>query len=193
MLTGRYQVSLKLDSTTTANTVLMTEVDVPAKGQTSLDFEVTFANTGTAKWIWTAEPIALQGRELDPKTKRHFSDSVESTFEVAYPMPLLREVGFDTLTASGAKTNLLDGFSRKLLDGQGHVEVSFARSRLLEAGGAMDYLLRYPYGCAEQTTSSTVPWIAAKSLRHLAPGFQKKSLTEIDDAIQAAPTFPFSS
>lgn len=182
---GTWKVSLKLDSTTSANTTLMTEVEVPAKGQTSLDFEVIFANTGTAKWIWTAEPIALQGRELNPALKRHYSDSVESTFEVRYPMPLLREVGFNTLTKSGGKTNLLEGFSPNLLAGKGHVEVSFARSRLLEAGGAMDYLLRYPYGCAEQTTSSTVPWIAAKTLRHLAPGFQKKTPAEIDKAIQA--------
>ena len=183
--TGTWKISLKLDSTTTANTVLMTEVEIPAKGQTSLDFEVIFANTGIAKWVWTAEPVALQGRELNPALKRHLSDSVESTFEVRYPMPLLREVDFNTLTKSGGKTNLLEGFSPNLLAGQGNVEVSFARSRLLEAGGAMDYLLRYPYGCAEQTTSSTVPWIAAKTLRHLAPGFQKKTPAEIEKAIQA--------
>ncbi|MDB4480736.1 hypothetical protein N9040_10275, partial [Akkermansiaceae bacterium] len=72
-----------------------------------------------------------------------------------------------------------------LVGGRGHLEVEFSRSRLLEAGGAIDYLLTYPYGCAEQTTSSTIPWIAAKNLRHLAPGFQKKSISQIDKAIQA--------
>lgn len=183
-MAGSWKVSLKLDSTTTANTTLMTEVTIPAKGQASIDFDVTFAKTGTAKWTWTAEPVALQDRALSPGLKRHLTDAVESTFEVRYPMPLLREIGFTTLTKEGGKSDLLDGFSPNLIAGQGHVEVTFARSRLLEAGGAMDYLLRYPYGCAEQTTSSTVPWIAAKSLRHLAPGFQKKSMSEIDAAIQ---------
>ena len=182
---GTWKVSLQLDSTTTANTTLMTEVNVPAKGQTSLDFEVTFANSGTARWTWSAEPVALQGRELTPNLKHHFSDAVESTFEVRYPMPLLREVAFTTLTKGSGNTDLLEGFSPNLLAGKGQLEVTFARSRLLEAGGAMDYLLQYPYGCAEQTTSSTVPWIAAKSLRHLAPGFQRKSPEKIDAAIQA--------
>ena len=125
---GTWKVSLKLDSTTTANTTLM----VPAKGQTALDFEVTFANTGTAKWTWTAEPVALANRELNPTLKRHLSDSVESTFEVRYPMPLLREVGFTTLTQKGGQANLLDGFSPDLLAGKGQLEVTFARSRLLD-------------------------------------------------------------
>lgn len=182
---GTWKVSLTLDSTTTANRTLMTEVNLPAQGQASLDFEVSFAQTGTAKWRWSAEPVALRDRPLTPDLKRHLSDSVESTFEVRYPMPLLREIHFSTLTKFTEPENLLQGFSPELLAGQGQLEVTFARSRLLEAGGAMDYLLRYPYGCAEQTTSSTIPWIAARKLRHLAPGFQKKSPAEIDAAIQS--------
>ncbi len=182
---GLWKVSLKLDSTTTANTTLITEVQVPAKGQATVDFEVTFANTGTAKWLWAAEPISLANRELPANLKLRLSDSVESTFEVRYPMPLLREVQFVTFNDPSKKHNLLNGFKKELLEGRGHLEVEFARSRLQEAGGAINYLLRYPYGCAEQTTSSTIPWIAAKNLRHLAPGFQKKSIAQIDKAIQA--------
>lgn len=183
--TGTWKVELKLDSTTTANKTLMTEVEVPAKGQASIQFGVTFANTGTAKWQWSAEPIALANRNLPPALKQNLSDSVESTFEVRYPMPLLREVQFISFNDPAKKFNLLDGFSKELVAGRGHLEVEFARSRLLEAGGAIDYLLRYPYGCAEQTTSSTIPWIAAKNLRHLAPGFQAKTVAQIDKAIQA--------
>lgn len=182
---GIWKVTLKLDSTTTANQALMTEIEVPAKGQATVDFEVTFANTGTAKWIWSAEPVSLANRDLPADLKRSLSDSVESTFEVRYPMPLLREIQFVTFDDPAKRHNLLEGFSKELIDGKGHLEVEFARSRLLEAGGAIDYLLQYPYGCAEQTTSSTIPWIAAKNLRHLAPGFQKKSLAQIDKAIQA--------
>jgi uncharacterized protein YfaS (alpha-2-macroglobulin family) len=182
---GTWKVELKLDSTTTANKTLMTEIDVPAKGQATVEFEVIFANTGTAKWQWSAEPVALANRDLPPALKQNLSDSVESTFEVRYPMPLLREVQFVTFNDPARKFNLLEGFSEELIAGRGHLEVEFARSRLLEAGGAIDYLLRYPYGCAEQTTSSTIPWIAAKNLRHLAPGFQRQSVTQIDKAIQA--------
>ncbi|MEN8783356.1 MAG: MG2 domain-containing protein [Akkermansiaceae bacterium] len=182
---GTWKVMLKLDSTTTANKTLMTEVDVPSNGQATVEFGVTFANTGTAKWQWSAEPVALSNRNLPPELKLNLSDSVESTFEVRYPMPLLREVQFVSFNDPAKKFDLLEGFSEELVAGRGHIEVEFARSRLLEAGGAIDYLLRYPYGCAEQTTSSTIPWIAAKNLRHLAPGFQKKSMAQIDKAIQA--------
>ncbi|MDA7891539.1 MG2 domain-containing protein [Akkermansiaceae bacterium] len=182
---GTWKVELKLDSTTTANKTLMTEIDVPAKGQATVEFAVIFANTGSAKWQWSAEPVALANRDLPPALKQNLSDSVESTFEVRYPMPLLREVQFVTFNDPARKFNLLEGFSEELIAGRGHLEVEFARSRLLEAGGAIDYLLRYPYGCAEQTTSSTIPWIAAKNLRHLAPGFQRQSVTQIDKAIQA--------
>lgn len=210
-LEGLWKVSLKLDSTTTsADQILTSEVSLKANGQSTVDFDVTFANTGTAKWLWTAELISLtkfpiikedgtQTKLASPRIPKRlsaaeephkfsfdkFSDSVESTFEVRYPMPLLREVQFATFTDPTKQHNLLDGFSKELAEGRGHLEVEFARSRLLEAAGAIDYLLRYPYGCAEQTTSSTIPWIAAKNLRHLAPGFQKKSVTEIDKAIQA--------
>ena len=184
-IAGTWKVELQLDSTTTANKTLMTEINVPAKGQAPVEFEVTFANTGTAKWRWSAKPIALSNNILLPDLKRSFSDSVESTFEVRYPMPLLREVQFVSFNDPTKKFNLLENFSEGLVDGRGHLEVEFSRSRLLEAGGAIDYLLTYPYGCAEQTTSSTIPWIAAKNLRHLAPGFQKKSIAQIDKAIQA--------
>jgi uncharacterized protein YfaS (alpha-2-macroglobulin family) len=184
-IAGTWKVELQLDSTTTANKTLMTEVVIPAKGQAPVEFEVTFANTGTAKWRWSAKPIALSNNTLLPGLKRSFSDSIESTFEVRYPMPLLREVQFVSLNDPTKKFNLLEDFSEGLVSGSGHLEVEFSRSRLLEAGGAIDYLLTYPYGCAEQTTSSTIPWIAAKNLRHLAPGFQKKSVAQIDRAIQA--------
>ena len=182
---GTWKVELKLDSTTTANKTLMTEVEVPANGQASVEFGVTFANTGTAKWQWSAQPVALANRNLTPSLQRNLSDSVESTFEVRYPMPLLREVQFVSMNNPAHRHNLLEGFSPNLLGGRGHLEAEFARSRLLEAGGAIDYLLRYPYGCAEQTTSSTIPWIAAKQLRHLVPGFQKHSPEKIAKAIQA--------
>jgi uncharacterized protein YfaS (alpha-2-macroglobulin family) len=208
---GTWKVSLKLDSTTTsADKILTSEVSLKANGQSTVEFDVTFANTGTAKWTWSTELVSLSEILLIPKNvdqqdpasakprtlqssaeeipifdPKRFSDSVESTFEVRYPMPLLREVQFATFNDPTKQHNLLDGFSQNLLQGRGHLEVEFARSRLLEAAGAIDYLLRYPYGCAEQTTSSTIPWIAAKNLRHLAPGFQKKSVAQIDNAIQA--------
>ena len=61
----------------------------------------------------------------------------------------------------------------------------FGRSMLLEAGEALDFLLHYPYGCVEQTTSSTIPWIAALNLQKKTPAFRGKKEGEIRQSIQA--------
>ena len=192
-MAGTWQVTLHLDSLTGSGPVnsdnqldrLVAAVHLPAKGQGSVDFDVHFHNTGTAKWVWHAEPVTLDTSRPLADLKKELSDSVESTFEVRYPMPLLREVNFVSFNDPNKRQNLLDDFSKNLLEGQGHLNLEFSRSRLLEAGGAIDYLLRYPYGCAEQTTSSTIPWIAAKQLRPIAPKFQKHSMAEIEKSIQA--------
>ena len=185
---GTWKVTLTLDSMTGAGAPdspnqpgqLETFVTLEPRSQGAISFDVHFRNTGTARWVWTATPENVG----DAVLRRSLSDAVESTFEVRYPMPLLTEVNFVSFNDSARKNNLLDGFSPNLLDGVGDFEVEFARSRLSEAGAAIDYLLHYPYGCVEQTTSSTIPWIAAKNLRHLAPGFQKKSEEQITKAIQ---------
>ena len=192
-MAGTWQVTLHLDSLTGSGAVnsenqqekLIAAVHLPANGQGSVEFDVHFHNTGTTKWIWHAEPVSLDQSELNAGLKREFSDSVESSFEVRYPMPLLREMQFVTFNDPNKRTNLLKDFSRNLLDGKGHLDLEFSRSRLLEAGGAIDYLLRYPYGCLEQTTSSTIPWVAAKKLRPVAPKFQARSMASIEKNIQA--------
>lgn len=186
---GVWKVSLQLDSLTGSGAVdspgqsgvLETFVELEPRSQGAVEFDVHFRNAGSVRWVWTATPKGLD----DPVLRKSLSDAVESKFEVRYPMPLLTETNFVTFRDRGKEHNLLQGFSPELLDGVGELELEFARSRLSEAGAAIDYLLRYPYGCVEQTTSSTIPWVAAKRLRHLAPGFQKKSESEIAKAIQA--------
>ncbi|MGE9268008.1 MAG: alpha-2-macroglobulin family protein, partial [Verrucomicrobiales bacterium] len=183
---GTWKVSLRPHSLTAPAhgdpASLSREISLAAGEQKTVSFDVTFTNTGTATWIWHAEPVALSSASLDDSLRRELSDRVESTFEVRYPMPLLNEIQFVALDQKPRR--LLDGFSPNLLDGQGHLELEFSRSRLLEAAGAADFLLTYPYGCLEQTTSSTIPWIAARQLRHLSPTLQKKSREDIAHAIQ---------
>ena len=190
---GTWKVTLQLDSLTTSGKptasdgqkLITREVQLDAKGQAIVPFDLHFEDTGEANWIWHTEPVSLQGFDLEGDRKLELSDTVQSTFQVNYPMPLLRERQFISFRDSNEPRNLLNGYSKELLEGKGELELDFSRTRLLEAGGAIDYLLHYPYGCVEQTTSSTIPWIAAKNMRHISPKFQSKKPAEIQKSIQA--------
>jgi uncharacterized protein YfaS (alpha-2-macroglobulin family) len=62
--------------------------------------------------------------------------------------------------------------------------MTFASSSLLDAREAMDYILKYPYGCVEQTTSSLLPWVKVKTLRRVLPDLRKTD-EEVASALQA--------
>ena len=187
--TGTWDVTLRLGSLTCfaehAEKTETKSITIPADSSATLSFDLTFRETGEADWQWTASPRSLEGVALDDRLRRELSDAVTTSFAVEYPMPLLRETRFVKFQNPGARRDMLEGLSKELLDGRGQLELEFGRSVLLEAGGALDFLLRYPYGCLEQTTSSTIPWIAALHLRGVAPTFRSKTEKDIRRNIQA--------
>ena len=123
-------------------------------------FPVQFVQLGTAKWKWTARgvdwPVAA-------------SDGTESTFEVNYPVPELRYVSYTRLKADEPNENLIKDVNPALLEGEGSLSLGISNSRLYEARDALEYLLHYPYGCVEQTTSATMPWLALGKYEPLFP------------------------
>jgi uncharacterized protein YfaS (alpha-2-macroglobulin family) len=123
-------------------------------------FPVQFVQLGTAKWKWTARgvdwPVAA-------------SDGTESSFEVNHPAPELRYVSYTRLKAEEPNENLIKGVNPALLEGEGSLSLGISNSRLFEARDALDYLLHYPYGCVEQTTSATMPWLALGKYESLFP------------------------
>jgi len=186
---GVWEVTLKLDSITNfVNDIERAQtktVTLGADDSAPVAFDLVFAGTGAADWEWSARPVAIEGAALTPALRRELSDAVVSRFDVEYPMPLLRETRFVRFEDPAARRNLLDGLSGGLLDGRGELELEFGRSIMMEAAGAVDFLLHYPYGCAEQTTSSTLPWIAARSLRDHLPELRRRTIPETRAAIQA--------
>ena len=186
---GTWRVTLEVGSITRfaegSDRAQSKNITIPADGSATVSFDLTLADTGTVDWRWSATPLSIEGEALQAGLSRRLSDAVATSFEVAYPMPLLRETHFVRFEDPGLRRDLLDGFSKELLEGRGHLELEFGRSVLLEAGSALDFLLKYPYGCLEQTTSSTIPWIAARHLRKSAPLFRDKTDEEIRANIQA--------
>ena len=151
-------------------------------GSATVVFPVNFGNTGEAVFSWKAEPVSLDGVAMTPVIASKHSDRVEARFQVHYPVPLLRQMKLVKL--NGGNTDLLEKLDPELRKGRGNVELEFSRSLLLEAAGSVDYLLHYPYGCVEQTTSSMMPWLAVDQLRDVVPAFAKHTPAEVHKALQ---------
>lgn len=167
-------------------------VSVPAGASVATVFPVRFDGLGETVWTWKAKAVG-GGAEL--------TDATESRFEVAHPVPELREVRYARITnpskpapappvpqkkadpKAKAKAkplpvpqaepmgpiNLLAKVNPQILEAQGAVQIHLTTTRLTEVRDGLDYLLKYPYGCVEQTTSSTMPWLALGGFHTLFP------------------------
>ncbi|MEA3210076.1 MAG: alpha-2-macroglobulin [Chthoniobacter sp.] len=168
---GEVEVQLALDETATAQNTTR-RVTLPAKGSLAVDFPVEFTKTGQAKWKWTARFTGADG-------KTAFRDAVETTLNVGFPVAPSREVQLGR--TEKAEINLLANANPALLEGAGVVRVSLGNSRVIDLRESLNQLLHYPYGCVEQTTSSTVPWIVLRDFRSSLP-----ELAKSDDQIKHA-------
>lgn len=184
---GVWDITLKADSlcaiTQGTNNTLTKMVQLKPNSSATLSFPVSFINTGETTWSWSARPRSLENQQLTVALKKQLSDGIENTFNIAYPRPLLHQSDF-ALLDSNTPINLVANMTPIIMNGRGHMDLEFSNSLLLEAGGASDYLLKYPYGCVEQTTSSMIPWFAVRDLKGIVPGFSDKSADQVKEAIQ---------
>lgn len=160
--TGEVMVTLELDDKTKASGLeptLSRRVSVAAHGSIAVEFPVEFIETGEAKWVWRAHFVDA--------TAGNFIDAVQSTIEIGHIAPLIGEVLLGHVTSS--QTNLLAFANPQLLAGKGWITVDVANTRLNELGESASQLLHYPYGCAEQTGSSLLPWILLRDAPGLLP------------------------
>ncbi len=152
------------------------------KGQSAeVSFPINVSKTGTVQWTWSAKPSQLAGATLDAAMIQRHSDNITNSFESTYPTPLLTQVVYARIDGN---TALADQLDTELLAGRGQLEVTVSNSRLLEAAGAADYLLKYPYGCVEQTTSSMMPWLTVNELKHIVPAFKEVNEADVMLALQ---------
>ncbi|MEI9893343.1 MAG: alpha-2-macroglobulin family protein [Chthoniobacter sp.] len=168
---GEVDVHVDFDPPTVANGSATQHVKLPARGSLAVDIPVTFAQPGQAVWKWSAN---FSGGGVT------YRDAVQTTLNVGYPVPLLREVHLTQTTSKDV--NLLAGVNPELLEGTGTVHVSLTNSRALELRESLDQVLHYPYGCVEQTTSSTLPWVSMRGFQGVFPSL-KKTDEQIADAV----------
>lgn len=126
-------------------------------------FPVSTDAVGAAEWLWM-----VRTKEW-PEHAPGVSDAVETKFEIHHPVPELRDVRYTRLTAGEGPENFLSEVAPSLLEGKGSVLVSVSNTQLFEARDALEYVLRYPYGCVEQSTSATLPWLALGDYQSVFP------------------------
>jgi uncharacterized protein YfaS (alpha-2-macroglobulin family) len=87
-------------------------------------------------------------------------------------------------TVEGLSTNLFAKANPQFLAGTGTMTIRVSNTRLSDLGEAVLQLLHYPYGCAEQTGSSMLPWIVLSDTPALRSIMGCRS-NEIDGAVSA--------
>jgi uncharacterized protein YfaS (alpha-2-macroglobulin family) len=179
---GEFVVTLEVDPTADHDSASGSPLDSRhlklKAGETNVvTFPVTMKRPGEAVWEWSAQPVV----DSDPALSE-LVDGIETRFQVTWPVPEFRESHYLNLALEPAEVNLLGQVNPELLEGGGTITLTLSQSPLINAQSAIDQVLHYPYGCVEQTTSSTLPWLTLQDLRSAVPGL-KRSGAEVDEAI----------
>ena len=81
------------------------------------------------------------------------------TFDVTVPAGDIRRLTVATLAANGGKISISPDLVQDLIPRRTKVTLAVGPQGALDVPGLLASLDRYPYGCAEQTTSRAPPWI----------------------------------
>ncbi len=137
----------------------------------TLFFDFTAATEGENTLRWTA--VAAAG-----------GDAVEGSFPVRFPAPVLKET-HHLIQAAGAEPLQLATLPAAELanSGRSSVQLELSANPLLHLVSAMDFVLSYPYGCTEQTSSGLLPWIFHSRLAPFSPTMRNISPQEVNKVI----------
>ncbi len=140
----------------------------------TLFFDCTTATEGETTLCWTA--VAAAG-----------GDAVEGSFPVRFPAPVLKET-HHLIQAAGAEPLKLASLPAAELAhaSRSSVQLELSANPLLHLSSAMDFVLSYPYGCTEQTSSGLLPWIFHARLAPFSPTMQRVSPQEVNKVITDA-------
>ena len=133
-----------------------TEADLAAGAQLRLPFQVLAVRAGTAS-------VELSARFM-PQNGEALGDAVRLPVPVVVEPTLIEHTAHYGTLDSAAPVAVAARFPAAVGPGVGGISVSLSTSLLGELQDAFQYLLDYPYGCIEQTSSRVLSLVAAREL-----------------------------
>ncbi|MDD5026270.1 MAG: Ig-like domain-containing protein [Candidatus Peribacteraceae bacterium] len=143
-------------------------ITIAPKQQGKILFPVHIDRTNKAVFIFRAEGDGAR-------------DEVEESIPV-YVFGTPQTVATTSVTESIAEEKVIAPSAKDASDGSLSVTISPSMATYLPSG--LDYLLQYPYGCAEQTMSSFLPSVALSTLQGF-DAFRIVDSKKLDDIVTA--------
>ncbi len=145
--------------------------ETPTPGDVSASVRVPVRNGETVNTTFRLKAKSFSGKGALQVAvslgKEEFEERTELPVRPPYPHIALTGAG---KVDAGRTENLAIG--AEWLPETGRSEVWLSSLPTLRMGGGLDYLLRYPYGCLEQTTSQSFPLLHLSELAELLrPGW----------------------
>jgi uncharacterized protein YfaS (alpha-2-macroglobulin family) len=107
--------------------------------------------------------------------------SFEIPIDVVNPNPKTSEIQDFVLDANSAQTVNLETFG---ISGSNTASIEFSTLPPMSFNGRMQYLIRYPHGCVEQTTSAAFPQLYLNDIFDLSSEKKKETQKNIENAIK---------
>ncbi len=147
-----------------------TMVKIPAGGEATVQFSLA------------AGVVPGPVRVLVDASLGEYEVEKSTDLAVRPPAPLVRASGYGVVSAGETRNFRTHGsFDPQTT----HWSVTVSSGPTLRLGEALRYVLRYPYGCLEQTTSGTLPLLRLKDLSRLADPERFTDESFVDRAVQA--------
>ena len=128
-----------------------------------MKFPLVFSAVGKARTVWRVQSVE------QPEIK----DARETNIDIRHVAPLRRAVHFARLDDSDV--DLLRPLDPALRQAEGTYTVGVSTSPMSELETAADYLLRYPHGCVEQTSSGLLPWLLLEEFDDIFPKLNRNT------------------
>ncbi len=116
--------------------------------------------------------------------------SFEISIDVVNPNPMTSAVQSIVLNANAGKTINLETFG---IAGSNSAEIEFSTLPPMNFNGRMKYLIQYPHGCVEQTTSAAFPQLYLSSVFDVDSNKKKRIQQNVNRGINRLASFQLSN